>query len=610
MLTFNPKQFETIDTKRSLQQWAKRLAVSKSFCIDSETTGLDVFMDELVGVALAVEEKGRVDAGYIPVAHHSGRNLPVADVLSALAPSCSNPRIGKVLHNALYDMAIFKQKRQRLDLFNVHDPMFMAYALHGHTLPSLGMDYLAKEFLDWETIKFKDVVLNRPGRTDFRDVPTNEATDYAAEDTAVTFVLAKVFQQQLRDEGLWGVYIEDRKLIPVLHHIQMAGAKIDVAHLNALAAEWAGVQKDIQARADRIAGRPVSLSSSKQCMEYLEERGVAIPINFKTRQPSLDKDCRPLLPSSPWVDCLNEFADLKTLLSTFAVGLPKKVHPITDAVHTYFNFTQTKTGRGSSSGPNLQNIPTRTKEGKQIREAFIADRGETLIGADYSQIELRVLAHIAEIPQLRQAFHDGVDIHAATASEMFGVPVEGMPSDTRARAKAINFGIVYGISEFGLARQLKIDVDEAAEYIDTYYGRFPGILDYMEESKEFARKNGYVETLFGRRVYTEGIRSSDGKRRGRAERLAANARIQGTAADLMRMAMVNVHAKIEANPVWGAKMFLTVHDELLTRAKKKYAPQVQAMKEHEMIHAADHLVDWRVPIIVEGKLGSTWRETK
>jgi len=372
-LTFDPKTFEVVDTKAKLNQWVRHLEKAKSFCFDSETTGLDIWRDELVGLSFSYEDNGNVPSAYLPLAHHKGRNLDVATVLNALAPVCLDKRKGKLFHNAAYDLAIFAQPRYSFSVENVHDSMYMAYALYGDTLPSLGMDYLSARFLGWETIKFNQVVTDIPGRKDFRDVPIEEACQYAAEDTAVTFCLGKVFQHQLQAEGrLWEVYTQDRKLIPILHRMKQKGVKVDVEKCRSLEAEWAKKVAELEEQAHHIHGKKFLLSSPKQVIEAIEARGLEVPENWRTGKKSVDKFALEDLAGDELIDVIAEHRKINKLLGTYARGLPKKVNELTGRVHPNFTAVRTSTGRFASNDPNFQNLSARTDEGLQIRETIVA----------------------------------------------------------------------------------------------------------------------------------------------------------------------------------------------------------------------------------------------
>lgn len=603
MLSINT-DYELVTNQRQLRQWQRRLEKAKSFCCDTETTGLDAMAVELVGVALSVEEGDEIVSCYIPVGHRArlGRQLDLHDVLNAVRFEIYHKPT--VWHNALYDMLVLGQDRYGVEFGNVHDSMFMAYALYGDQLPSLGMDYLAERFMGFKTIKFSDVVLNRPGRQDFRDVPLEEATEYAAEDTAITFALAKLFQRALKDQGLFEVYTRDRALLPVLYSMKRNGVAVDLKLLAELEDTWAGECADLVEKMFAAAGTHFNPGSSPQVLEVLEGRGLRIPFDKKTGKQSVDKHALEMLAGDEVVDLLREYRGKSKLLSTYARALPTKVRADTGRVHGNFPMTRTATGRAASNDPNLQNIPTRTKDGEKLRSAFVAEPGKLLVCADYSQIEYRVLAHVSKQPELIEAFHNGIDVHAQTMATIRGIPVDQVSKSERSVGKTVNFAAIYGAGPGRVAQTAGIELAEAYVLLDDYWQALPKVLDWKAETLEFAKKHGYVETMFGRRIHLKHILSRDSELRSYHERLAINAPIQGSAADLMRFAMVDVHKRAPA------KLLLTVHDELVLEAQKDVAEDVKGIVEHCMIHAADDLVDWLVPIEVEAKIGRTWKDAK
>lgn len=617
MLTFDKSQFETIDTKSKLNQWVRRIEKSKEFCADTETTGLDIFNDSLVGFALAVEDEGRVDASYIPLAHHTGRNLDVGTVLTALAPALADRKKGKVFHNAAYDLGILSQPRYGITIENIHDPMYMTYALYGDSLLGLGVDYLSKRFLNYDTIAFNQVVTDVPGRDDFRDVPIPEATTYATEDTAVTLVLAKVFQHMLRSEGLWELYNEDRKLILVLHAMKRTGAKVDVKLLSKLDREWGKEQDELQRQAYSLSKRHFSLGSPTQVLDVLKDRGLQIPVDRKTRKQSVDRDTLENLPHDELVDVILAWRGKSKLRSTYAVALPKKISQHSGRVHGNFNFTRTSTGRGASSKPNLQNIPTRTEDGAKLRAAFITDPNWSLLSADYSQIEYRILAHITQDPYLIQCFRDGVDLHARMAADVRGgdwreyADKKNKPLyKIRGGFKNVNFAVIYGAGPAKVARMSGIELDEAHRILDAHQELAPRVYTWKEDALADARRHLYSETLFGRRIHVPHILSSKGDHRGHAERLAINGIVQGSAADLMRRAMVRVYDDLQHLRGNFCRILMTVHDELVLECSSSGVKEIMPIVKTGMETCVDHLIEWRVPIIAEIDAGKTWKDAK
>jgi DNA polymerase-1 len=486
----------------------------------------------------------------------------------------------------------------------------MSYALdagrNGH-----GMDELSVLHLGHQPIAFSEVAGKGKGQITFDKVPLQAATDYAAEDADVTLRLWQVLKPRLAAEGRTTVYETlERPLIAVLARMESRGIAIDKAMLARLSSEFAQGAARVEDEIAELAGERLNVGSPKQMGDILFGR-MGLPGGTKTATGMWSTKATALeelaeaghkLPQK-----ILEWRQLAKLRSTYTDALPNYVHPQTKRVHTSYALAATTTGRLSSSDPNLQNIPVRTEEGRRIRRAFVAEEGNLLISADYSQIELRLLAEIADIPALKQAFQDGLDIHAMTASEMFNVPVKDMPGEIRRRAKAINFGIIYGISAFGLANQLSIPREEAGQYIRRYFERFPGIRDYMEETKTFCREHGYVETLFGRRCHYPDIAAKNPSIRAFNERAAINARLQGTAADIIRRAMVRMEDAL-ARAKLSARMLLQVHDELVFEVSETEAEATLPVVRHVMESATEPAVRLSVPLKVDGRAAKNWEE--
>ena len=477
-----------------------------------------------------------------------------------MKPILEDASVLKIGQNLKYDILVLK--RYGIDIVAFDDTMLISYALDGGR-GGQGMDDLARRHLGHSCIPFKQVIAHAPGKKaadkTFAGVPIDKATEYAAEDADITLRLWMVLKPRLVAERMTTVYETlERPLAPVIVDMEHAGISVDRSILSRLSGTFAQRAAQLEDEVYELAGEKFNLASPKQLGELLFDT-LKLPGGKKTKtgqwetratllddlagNEELPEDARKL------VHTMLEWRQLTKLRSTYTDALPTHIHPDTKRIHTSYALAATTTGRLASTDPNLQNIPVRTHEGREIRTAFVAEKGNKLISADYSQIELRVLAHIADIPQLRQAFDDGLDIHAMTASEMFGVPIEDMPSETRRRAKAINFGIIYGISAFGLANQLSIPREEAAAYIKTYFERFPGIKDYMEATKSMAKANGYVETIFGRRVHYPEINTKNPSARGFYERAAINAPIQGSAADIIRRAMIRIPKALWSRPI-------------------------------------------------------------
>lgn len=622
-MQFDTSTFETITSKTSLERWVRKLEQQRSFAFDTETTGLDIFEDELVGIAISYHDKGNVPSCYIPLAHKArskAKQLPIPYVLDALRPVLADKRIGKIFHNAEYDLNLLAQKRYSVEINNIHDTKVMGYTLTAGEEP-LDMDFMAMRYLKWKTIQFKDVVANRPGRADFRDVPIDEATQYAAEDTAITLILAHGLMQALEGTGrLFEVYTRDRALIPVLVHMKQAGVRVDKDHLWSLEVPWSKDVDELRQRMIAAAGVEFNPNSPKQVLEVLEARGLDFMLNREGKK-STDKKALERHIGDAVVDRLLEYKGKAKLLSTYVKALPGKIKPHSGRIHGNFNFCGPITGRGSSSDPNLQNIPTRTSDGEQLRRAFVAGKGNRLITVDYSQIEYRVLAHITQSKYLMHCFLNGIDLHAKMAADVRGGTWQDYSGDEykkrgekiprrlakiRGAFKNVNFAVIYGASPALVAYMSEIEMGEAFEILEAHKELAPEVYEWKEAVWEQARKDLFVETLFGRRIPLPGINSNRYGVRGHAERLAINAPIQGSSADLMRMAMSKVHAHLPPK----VRMLLTVHDELVIEAPQKIEQKIASLVKYHMETAADHLVKWTVPIIAEAGAGTNWKEAK
>ncbi len=608
--------YETVTDPTRLQHWIARAYETGIVCVDTETTSLDPMQADLCGVSLAVAPG---EACYIPCGHRHGDGLALdgaagivqldeTSVITALKPLLEDEGVLKVAQNLKYDYLVFR--RRGIAVYPYDDTMLMSYVLnsskHGH-----GMDELSELYLGHKPISFTDVAGSGKNKRTFDLVPLKEATHYSAEDADVTLRLHCLLKPRLAAERATTVYETlERPLIAVLAEMEHAGIAIDPSMLRKLSNDFAKAQGALETEIHKLAGGSFNIGSPKQLGEILFDR-FKLPGGRKTKTGAWSTDSDVLediaAQGHEIARKVLDWRQLAKLRGTYTDALPGYINPTTNRVHTSYAMASTSTGRLASTDPNLQNIPIRTEEGRRIRSAFIAERGNLLISADYSQIELRLLAHIADIPQLKKAFADNLDIHAMTASEIFSVPVKDMPREIRARAKAINFGIVYGISAFGLANQLSIPREEAGDYIKKYFQRFPGIRDYMESTKAFARENGYVETLFGRRVSIREINSNNPGHRGGAERAAINAPIQGTAADIIRRAMIRVpNALVEAK--LKARMLLQVHDELIFEAPEKEAAKTAKVVAGVMEKAALPAISLSVPLTVEARAAANWDE--
>ena len=603
--TFGP--YDCVTTLAALQSWIAAATKAGIVAVDTETDGLDALRANLVGISLATAP-GR--ACYVPLRHIGPDQAPLEQIppdqaIAALTPLLTDPGVLKLFQNAKFDLLVLGRAGAP-DATPLDDTMVISFAqdagAHGH-----GMDELSALHLDHTPIAYDTVTGTGKSRLPFAHIPLDRATEYAAEDADVTLRLWQALHPRLRTNKALALYEQvERRLIPVLLDMERAGIKVDEAELRALSSDFAERMAVMETQLHALAGGPFNLGSAKQLGEILFDR-MGLPGGKRMKTGAWGTDASVLqgladqghdLPAK-----ILEWRQLAKLKSTYTDALVEQINPNTGRVHTSFAMAVAATGRLSSTDPNLQNIPIRTEEGGRIRRAFIAEPGNVLISADYSQIELRLLAHVADIPQLKASFAAGEDIHARTASEVFGVPMAGMDSATRRRAKAINFGIIYGISAFGLARQLQIAPGEARSYIEAYFQRYPAIRDYMERARDEARAHGYVLTPFGRRCWIAGIADKNPARRGYGERQAINAPLQGGAADIIKRAMVKLPAALRASGL-HARMLLQVHDELVFEAPAAEAEALAALAKSVMEAAAT----LSVPLVVETGIGPNWAE--
>ncbi|GLS85810.1 DNA polymerase I [Cypionkella aquatica] len=608
---FDVAGYEKIDTMAALDAWIARIVEVGHVAVDTETTSLDEVQAELVGISLCVDA-GR--AAYIPLGHKQGGGdlfggaelvagqLGLDQVLAALKPVLEDASVLKIGQNMKYDWKIFKRYGVEVGPFD--DTMLMSSAmqagLNGH-----GMDALSEKYLGHTCIPIKSLLGSGKAQVTFDRVGIDDAVKYAAEDADVTLRLWAMFKPQLHRARVTTVYETlERPLVPVLARMEMAGVQVDRQTLARMSGAFAQKMLGLEAEIQEAAGQPFNVGSPKQLGEILFDKlGLPGGEKGKTGAYATGADIlEDLATEHKLPGLVLDWRQLAKLKSTYTDALQDHINPETGRVHTSYSITGAVTGRLASTDPNLQNIPIRSEEGRRIREAFVAPKGKVLVSLDYSQIELRILAHVADIASLQQAFKDGIDIHALTASEMFNVPLSEMTSDIRRRAKAINFGVIYGISGFGLARNLRIPRAEAQGFIDRYFERFPGIKEYMSDTVAFAQKNGFVQTLFGRKIHTPEI-NAKGPGAGFAKRAAINAPIQGTAADVIRRAMIRMPAAIEALP---ATMLLQVHDELLFEVEEGASEALIKVAKDVMEGASHPGVHLKVPLTVEAGVGATW----
>ncbi|WP_439111017.1 DNA polymerase I [Lentibacter sp.] len=611
---FGEANYEKVSTADELEKWIAKARARGYVAVDTETTGLDEMRADLVGISLCVEAG---HACYIPLAHKEGEEgqlfgtneltegqLGLDQCLSLLKPLLADPSVMKIGQNMKYDAKMLK--RYGLDVSPIDDTMLMSYALHAGE-HNHGMDALSERYLGHNPISIKSLLGTGKSAITFDRVGIDDAVKYAAEDADITLRLWQLFKPKLHVKNVTSVYERlERPLVPVLAEMEMHGIKVDRDTLSRMSNAFAQKMAGLEAEIHELAGRSFNVGSPKQLGEILfDEMGIEGGKRGKTGAYATGAEVLEELATEHELPArVLDWRQLSKLKSTYTDALQDHINPETGRVHTSYVQTGATTGRLASADPNLQNIPIRSEEGRRIREAFVAEEGKTLIALDYSQIELRILAHIAGIDTLKQAFKDGHDIHAMTASEIFDVPLDEMTPDIRRRAKAINFGVIYGISGFGLARNLRIPRGEAQGFIDRYFERFPGIRAYMDETTEFAKEHGYVETLFGRKIHTPEI-AAKGPRAGFAKRAAINAPIQGTAADILRRAMVRMPTAIAGLP---AKMLLQVHDELLFEVENAAVDETIARARHIMEGAAEPAVKIDVKLVVEAGQGANWAE--
>jgi len=611
--------YQAVRTLDDLNRWIARIHDTGHFAVEAKATSIDPMRADLCGLALAL---GPNDACYIPLGHRQSGDgdglfaaelasdqIKARDALEALKPLLESPGLLKVGFNIKFSGVLLAQQH-RITLRNADDTQLMSYALdagrNAHRL-----DALAEHWLGHKTLSFGEVIGSGKAKVGFDQVTIEKATCYAAEDADVALRLWRVLKPRLPAERMTTVYETlERPLIGVLARMERRGISIDRQVLAKLSADFAQTAARIESEIREIAGEEINIGSPKQLGDILFGK-MGLPGGSKTKTGAWSTSASILEDLAEqghdFPRKILDWRQVSKLRSTYTDALPDYMHPQTHRVHTTYALAATTTGRLSSNEPNLQNIPVRTEDGRKIRRAFVAAPGHKLVSADYSQIELRLLSEVAEVPALRKAFQDGIDIHAMTASEMFGVPVKDMPGEVRRRAKAINFGIIYGISAFGLANQLGIPREEAGAYIKKYFERFPGIRDYMDATKEFCRAHGYVETLFGRKCHYPDIKASNPSIRAFNERAAINARLQGTAADIIRRAMVRMEDALAAKQL-SAQMLLQVHDELIFEVPDDEVADTLPVVQQVMQDAPFPAVILSVPLQVDARAASNWDE--
>jgi DNA polymerase-1 len=606
--------YETVRTREQLDAWVARIREAGRVAVDTETTSLNEMLAELAGISLATAPN---EACYIPVGHRAQATtdlfggdalaegqIPLQEVLDVLKPVLEADDILKIGQNIKYDWKVLA--RYGIEVAPFDDTMLMSYALHGG-LHNHGMDELSERYLGHIPIPIKELIGTGKAQVTFDRVPIDRASAYAAEDADVTLRLWMTLRPRLHQARVTTVYETlERPLVQPLARMEMAGIKVDRDTLSRMSAAFAQTMARLEAEAQEVAGRSFNLGSPKQLGELLFDE-LKLPGGVKGKTGAYGTDVNvleDLATEHRLPGIVLDWRGVSKLKSTYTDNLQTAINPDTGRVHTSYSIAGANTGRLASSDPNLQNIPVRTEEGRRIREAFVAEKGKVLVSLDYSQIELRLLAHMADLPELKTAFREGQDIHAITASEMFGVPLDQMTPELRRRAKAINFGIIYGISGFGLARNLRIPRDQAQAFIDRYFEKFPGIKAYMDGVIAGAKRDGFVQTLFGRKIHTPEI-NARGPGASFARRAAINAPIQGTAADIIRRAMIRMDPAIDGLP---AKMLLQVHDELLFEVEKGAEDELIARARKVMVEAPDPAVRLSVALEVEAGQGQTWAQ--
>lgn len=596
-------RYETLLTEADLNRWVEKLKQAKLFALDTETDNLDYMAANLVGISFALENG---EAAYLPLQLDylgAPKTLEKTTALTLLKPVLENPAIQKVGQNFKYDLTIFA--RNGIDVQGVaFDTMLESYVLN--STGRHNMDDLAKRYLGHQTISFEEIAGKGKNQLTFNQIPLGKAAEYAAEDADVTMKLQQVLWEKLSKEPTLEKLFKEMELplLGVLSRMERRGVLIDSDALFLQSNEIANRLSELEEQAYVLAGQPFNLASTKQLQEILFDK-LGLPVIQKTPKgaPSTNEEVlEELAFSHELPKVLVEHRGLSKLKSTYTDKLPQMVNPQTGRVHTSYHQAVTATGRLSSSDPNLQNIPIRNEEGRRIRQAFIAREGFTVVAADYSQIELRIMAHLSQDQGLINAFTQGKDIHRSTAAEIFGMALDEVTSEQRRNAKAINFGLIYGMSAFGLSRQLGIGRADAQSYMDLYFKRYPGVQTFMHDIREKAKAQGYVETLFGRRLYLPDINSSNGMRRKAAERVAINAPMQGTAADIIKRAMIQLDQKLQNDP--DIAMIMQVHDELVFEVRSEKVAFYSELIKTQMESAADLVV----PLIVDVGQGTNWDE--
>ena len=604
---FDTKIYKNIIDEEELDKLIKVLNEKSVISVDTETSSLDPIKAELVGISFCYAQN---QAFYIPIAHKNIKSLNKDLIIKKIKPVLEDPSVKKVGQNIKYDFIIFK--RNGINLESIEDTMLISYTLDAGNNRH-NMDTLSELHLGHKTISYKDVVGSGKKQLKFSEVNLKDATEYAAEDADVTLRLYEILSERMKDEKLSKVYeIFEKPMIKLLSELEINGIKVDQKYLQKLSKKFEEKLKKIEIDIFKISGKKFNIGSPKQLGEIIYN-DLKIAKLKKTKKGSLATSAKILedlaLTGHKFPNLVLDWRQISKLKSTYSDALQDHINKKTNRVHTSFLLAATNTGRLASSDPNLQNIPIKTSEGKEIRKAFIAEKNNILVSADYNQIEMRILADMADVKELKKAFKNNMDIHALTASQVFGVPIKQINDDLRRKAKAINFGIIYGITQYGLAKQISVSNQEALDFINSYFKKFPEIKDYMNSTIKTCRKNGFVSNIFGRRIHLRGINDKNFSIRSFQERAAINAPIQGSAADVIRLAMIKIDQFLKKEKKNNVKMLLQIHDELIFECLKKDEVKVKKLIKEAMssVSTSDHHM-FSIPLEVNINSGSNWGE--
>ena len=601
------KNYELIKNEKEIEDWMKKSEEIGEFAIDTETTSLDPHTAKLVGISIS----NRIgNACYIPLNHVSGNNLNEKKVLSVLKNYLEDESIKKVGQNIKFDFIVFYHRG--ITLNSMEDTMLMSYTLDAGKNRH-NMDTLSEIHLGHKTIKFKDLVGTGKKQLNFSEVDISEAKDYAAEDADITFRLYKIFSKSLKAEKLLNIYeLFEKPLIKILAEMEIKGIKLDKSSLNKLSSKFSTKIQKLEKSIFKISKKIFNIGSTKQLGEIMYN-DLKIAALKKTKKGSFATSASVLedlaFKGYEFPKLILEWRQISKLKNTYSDALPEYINQNTKRVHTSFLLAATTTGRLASSDPNLQNIPIKSDDGKDIRKAFVSEKNNKLISADYNQVEMRILADLADVKQLKKAFLNNEDIHTLTASQVFGKEINKIDSETRRKAKAINFGIIYGISQYGLAKQINVSNNEAEEFLNSYFKKFPEIKDYMKTTVNFCRKSGYVSNIFGRKTHLTGINDKNFNVRNFQERAAINAPIQGSASEIMRLAMIRINKEISNNKNNSLKMLLQIHDELIFEESSKETKKSTKLIKDLMLSVKDsELHSFSIPLLVDVNIGENWGE--